>query len=132
MAAGQSYLSGADVDDLSQVRRDMLATKIAMQDPAVLLTLARQNHIGIYVELSPVEVLLRIEDEGSGTTIASDTAVSGHISGYVEKEAPFDVQVRDTFKMTNGWSGHITSVPAEQSGIQRAYFTGTTGYAVGR
>lgn len=127
MAAGRSYLTDADVGVVDQARRDILATRIAMQHD-VSVVIKRQQSNGTFTDLSPVTVDLRIAEAGVvPATAVNDAAASSIVRGRLRKELPFDVRAGDRFVTPDGWVAAVTLVETHPAGIATAWFEVNTG-----
>jgi len=129
---GTSYLTPADTALITQARRDILATKIAMllsdSPAAVSLVLSRQDSSGQYQE-RPAQTVHRKISTNQPTTTGEETGTTEiRVSGNFQREDPFDVQVQDQFILENGWRGQITAVHPAKANIVQADWTASTGW----
>ena len=126
---GRSYLSGPDVNLINQVRRDILATRIALQGEQSV-TLRRLNpSSGLMVSIPAQIVDVKLDQTGGGVALnPGEAAMTSRISGRLRKETPFDVKPGDRFMLPEGWSASVTLVDDESpANIITAYFTANTG-----
>jgi hypothetical protein len=117
----ESYLSQADADDINQVRRDILATKLTLQEPALTVILQRYDPIIDQITHLPpmTDVYVRI-DRKQGREIPTDSTETMRQTGYLQREVPFPVQVDDTLTLDNGWICTVSQVQPERAGMIRA------------
>ena len=126
--AGQSYLGTRDIAAVDQARRDIIATRIAMQhDPAI--TILRQHPgSGVFNPLAPVTVDIVVPDPIlAATTGSNESVISALVKGLIRKEAPFDVQAGDRFVTPEGYTASVTAVETSPAGIVSAWFEAETG-----
>ena len=123
-----SYLTDQQAEGIRQVKRNVLATTLALRG-AVSLALSRyDDNAGAWVTLPVQPVLLTYTDRQLDVS-SSLGAQATYVDGTFRKELPFDVAVGDTFTLPNGQAGHITGVPLPGAGIQSATFTVDQGSA---
>jgi hypothetical protein len=114
----RAYLSATDAAGINRERRNALATRIALQEPAVAIVLYRFNpSTGLHEARPAQSVLLRFEKTQPH---ASETlgAEALQTTGSMKRELPFDVAVGDAFTLVPGQSGRITIVQKPNAGMQ--------------
>lgn len=109
-----SLFTAGDLADLAQADSDIFATRLALANPAVSLTLSRLNTgTGLWVSLTAKTVLM-IPPSSSGGGMSL-------IDGTFEGTDPFDVLTGDKFTL-GSLKGEIQTVYPSRNGRRRADF----------
>lgn len=125
MGSGTSFLDTATVAELSAIRRDGFATRVAVAG-FVSLVLARWSGASeTYVAQPAQEVLVTYASRVERTERAP-AALATSVDGWLEKLEPFNVETDDVFSF-GGMAGRITIVLPPQFGVQRAGWALRTG-----
>lgn len=128
MVNSRSYISSKGAASINQARRNIVATKVALQEPTFVLVLSRFDpDIEDNVDVDPqTDVAFKIERKSLGTNEVQDGAKASYLQVTLDKVMPFDVQVRDTAKIEDTVFT-ITLVLPERSGVIRAIGEADTG-----
>lgn len=122
MGTGKSFLSPAGVLQIGQVKRDALATKLALQDPPVLISVRRFVG-GTTVDKGPFHVALTVDTNAQTQSDQMSEAVGGRrmVGKLKAFAADVDIRTGDVFivPQTN-WQGTILDVAPINNGILSA------------
>jgi len=115
------FLDAASVAELSAIRGDAFATRLAITDPTYLV-LHRWDEAAEGLVARPVQRVLVKYDARQPQVVGDDSGASLRVGGTFESTPPFDVRTGDRFTLS-GQRGHVTLVRPPRNGVQTAEFT---------
>lgn len=122
MVTPRSFVSPASAARISEVRRRGFATKLALQDPPIVIQLWRGDQDDEALPIGdPVHVVVEYAARADHDQRSGFGARGSFSEGTVSHLAPWDVRAGDRFRLGDA-DAVITSVPVAESGVQAATF----------
>jgi len=116
MVLGKSYLTPPIAKTVNQARRNITATKIALQEPNVEIEIYR-NVAGVDSILAPQIVALKLNTDAlSNADSSSDSVTARTLTGTVQNEL-LDIKPGDRFRIDNRWWAYVTAVRPSRAGV---------------